>query len=151
MTPHVLQELTNYPQFPATARELIGVAGLEAAALLITAWGGQEWPVPVRAGGVNPKGVIRYERLSSIVGEIAAEQIVARWAGCKLQIPNLKEVLNCRAHDLIIADFDGLIRLGYSSPEAVFELGIRYGVTGKTVENTLKRAAVLNLTPKPKP
>jgi hypothetical protein len=140
MTPELLLELSRLPLFPRTAADLCRVAGMEGAARIISAWGGQEWPVPIRAGGVRPQGIRRYAHLCEIVGEPVAQRIVQGWGGSRLQVPNLKEVLWSRSQDLIRAEFDTLTTInGYSSPEAVFELGIKYGVTGKAIENALKR------------
>lgn len=140
VTPDLLRELSRLPLFPRTAADLIRVAGLEGAARIISAWGGQEWPVPVRAGGVRPAGVRRYAQLCEIVGEPVAQRIVQHWGGLRLDIPNLKDVRASRNHDLIRAEFDVLtLRHGYSSPEAVFELGLKYNLTGKAVENALAR------------
>lgn len=141
MTPDLLLELSRLPLFPRTGADLIRIAGLEGAARIISAWGGQEWPVPVRAGGVRPQGVRRYAHLCEIVGEPAAQRVVQYWGGSRLQVPNLKEVISSRNHDLIRAEFDVLTRVrGYSSPEAVFELGLKYNYTGKTIENALKKS-----------
>lgn len=140
MSPEFLVELSRLPLFPRTAVDLCRVAGYEAAARLIKAWGGQEWPVPVRAGGVHRCGVQRYAQLAEIVGEAAAQRIVAYWGGSQLSIPNLKEVIWSYHKDKIRAEFDRLtMRQGYSGTEAIFELGIKYGVTGKAVSNALKR------------
>ena len=51
MTPQLLAELSRLPLFPRSARDLIRVAGLEGAAQIITAWPGQQFPVPAVVGG----------------------------------------------------------------------------------------------------
>lgn len=140
IAPELLLELSRLPLFPRTAADLIRIAGLEGAARIISAWGGASWPVPVRVGGVRPQGVRRYAHLCEIIGEPAAQRVVQYWGGSRLQVPNLKEVINSRNHDLIRAEFDVLTRLrGYSSPEAVFELALKFDVTDTTIENALKR------------
>lgn len=140
MTPDDLRELSRLPLFPRTAVDLIRVAGLEGAARIISAWPGQEWPVPKRVGGGNPAGQRRWAHLCEIVGEPAAQRVVAYWGGGHLNIPNLKMVKWSRDKDVIRAEFDRLTTtLGYSSPEAVFELGIKYDVSGKAIENALKQ------------
>ena len=85
-------------------------------------------------------GARRWGQLVEIVGEPAATRIV-RWApGAALFIPNLKEVRWSQTQDAIRADFDRLtLTAGYSVREAVFELGIRYGVSGAAIQRTLKR------------
>jgi hypothetical protein len=142
MTPELLHELSEYPTFPESAKVLIEVIGREAAARLVAAWGGQEWPVPIRPGGSNAAGARRYDSLCAVIGESAAQRLVVFWSGCKINIPNLKEVRTAHVRCLIVQDFDTLImQKGYSSIDAIFELGIRYGVTGKTVEDALKKKA----------
>ncbi len=140
MTPELLLELSRYPLFPRTAADLIRIAGLDAAAALIMAWSGQEWPVPVCVGGGTAQGRRRYAQLSEIAGENAAKRIVAQYGGGMLIVPNLKEVRHQRDQDLIRAEFDRLtMRNGYSSRDAVFELGIKYGYAGRTIEKIIKR------------
>lgn len=140
MTPDLLIELSRLPLFPRTAADLCRVAGIEGAARIISAWGGREWPVPVRVGGTHPKGIQRNAQLCEIVGEQAAQRIVSYWGGGRLQIPNLKEVLWSYSQDKIREEFDLLTTThGYTSPEAVFELGNKYGVTDKALWNALKR------------
>lgn len=140
MTPDLLTELSRYQKFPKTAAELIRVAGLEAASRLISAWGGQEWPVPMRIGGANPAGVRRYTQLTRLVGEPAAQRIVNWWGGSKLMIPNLKEIKHVRTQRLIRAEYDYLVtKGGLSSPEAVFDLGVKFGLAGRSIENIIKR------------
>lgn len=140
MAPELLLELSRYPLFPKTAADLIRVAGLEGAARIITAWGGQEWPVPARVGGATAKGQRRYAHLCEIVGDAVAQRVVAWCGGGMLNVPNLKEVKHSRAQQLVRAEYDVLTLVkGYSSPEAVFELGIKFDLAGRTVEKIIKR------------
>ena len=140
MTPDLLLDLSRYPLFPRTATDLIRVAGLDSAAAIISAWGGQEWPVPVRVGGATAKGRARYAHLCEVAGSEAAQRIVAWCGGGMLQVPNLKEVKHSRAQQLIRSEFDVLtLSKGYSSPEAVFELGIKFDLASRTVEKIIKR------------
>lgn len=139
MTPDRLVELSRLPLFPRTAAELMRVAGTDAAAALIAAWPGQEFPVPLLGGRKSPLGMRRFDQLAEIVGEAAARAIVKHWGGLKLSIPNLKEVLWQWRQQQIRAEYDRLTAGGYSHPEAVFELGIAHGVTGRAVELVLKR------------
>lgn len=139
MTPDALRDLSVLPSFPRTAHELIHVAGLEATALLITAWRGQEFPVPQRTRNTT-LGERRFAQLEEIVGGHAARRIVAHWGGQRLCIPNCKEALWEREQDFIRADYDHLTGpLGYSHGEAIFELGLKYDVSGRCVELVLKR------------
>jgi len=139
VSPELLLELSRYPLFPRTAADLIRVAGLEGAARLISAWPGQEWAVPVRVGGATAKGRAKYAYLCEVVGEPAAQRIVAWCGGGTLLVPNLKEVKHSRAQQLLRGEYDTLLIKGYSSPEAVFELGIKFDLAARTVEKIIKR------------
>lgn len=136
MTPSQLLDLG--PLLPQSARDIIQVAGIDAAAQLMTAWPGQEFLVPKRENS-NPRGARRYAMLAEIVGEPAARAIMAHWGGRFLIIPNCKEAIWARTQDHIRADFDLLTGEGYSAREAVFELGIKYGVTGRCIDKVLSR------------
>ena len=133
-TPELLQQLARYPSWPRTAAELVRIAGWEGAARLISEWRGQEWPVPMREGGGTPAGIRRYQQLVELIGNSAARRVVANWRGDRLYVPSLKDVLGDYVADQIRSEFDALLREGYSSPEAVFELGLKYDMTGRWVE-----------------
>lgn len=140
MTPQLLAELSRLELFPRSARDLIRVAGPEGAAALITAWPGQSFPVPAVVGGGNPAGARRWGQLVEVVGEPAAARIVRWCPGSALYVPSLKEVAWSHTQDAIRADFDRLTGPGrYSVREAVFELGIKYGCSGKAIENAIAR------------
>ena len=141
MTPAFLQELSGHQKSPSSAAEIIRVAGIDAAARLISAWGGQQWPVPVRAGGSTPDGVRRYAALVNVVGEPAAQRIVEHWSGGRISVPNMKEAKYRHIGRLIRAEFDVLTtRHGRGANETIFELGIKYGLTYKGVRNALTRS-----------
>lgn len=142
VTPELLSELSRLPLFPRTAAELVRVVGLDAAASLIAAWPGQEFPVPLLGGRRSPLGMRRFDQLVEIVGDTAARAIVKHWGGLKLSIPNLKEVRWQLRQQQIRSEYDRLTAGGYSHPEAVFELGIAHGVTGRAIELVLKRPNV---------
>lgn len=139
MTPQLLAELSRYPLFPRTAVDLIRIAGVEAAAELIKAWPGQEWPCPVNSKGSNARGKRRFDQLVEIVGESAAKAIVKHYGGGMLSVPNLKVVQHQRSQELIRAEYDALTRKGYSSPEAVFELGIKFNFNGRAIERIIRQ------------
>lgn len=139
MTPELLAELSRYPLFPKTAVDLVRVAGIEAAAMLIKSWPGQEWPVPSCVGGGNDKGARRWEQLVELVGADAARRIVREWGAGMLIVPNLKVVRHQRNQAHIRDEYDSLIRLGYSSPEAVFSLGIKYNFNGRAIERIIRQ------------
>lgn len=139
MTPEELQSIRHLPLFPSNAEELIQVAGLHAAARIISAWPGQEFPVPAVVGGGNPRGTRRWEQLVEVVGPGPAERILGRWRGGLLYVPNCKEAIWSATQDKIRAHYDRLTNEGYSHPEAIFELGITYNVSGRGVELVLAR------------
>ncbi|MDR2092285.1 MAG: hypothetical protein LBP58_03060 [Azoarcus sp.] len=139
MTPEMLQSLLHLPTFPATAAELVRVAGIDAAASLISAWPGQRFPVPVRVGGANPEGQINWERLVEIVGGAAATAIVRHWGGGDLYVPSCADSRRTLDHDGIRREYDELTRGGnYSGRGAVFEIALRHGLTSRAIEKILK-------------
>lgn len=134
----LLRTLSRYPKWPSTATELVRIVGWEGAARLISEWRGQEWPVPIREGGATPAGIRRYAQLEELIGGAAALRVVQHWRGQRLYVPSLKEVLSDWIADQIRTEFDELTGAkGYTSPEAVFELGLKYDVTGRWVEMLL--------------
>lgn len=140
MTPAELLALAEYPQFPRTARDLVRVAGLEAAAALIHARRGTVFRIPSVIGGGNPAGARQYDLLQEIVGEAAARRIVGYWGGQPLTVPSCKEAIEARDKNRMRADFDRLtLQHGYSAPEAVSELALKYDTSYRTVEKALAR------------
>lgn len=93
--------------------------------------------MPMREGGATPAGVRRYQQLVELIGESAARRVVAEWRGQKLYVPSLKEVLSDYIAQQVRDEFDQLSAKGYSAPEAVFELGIKYDISGRWVERLL--------------
>lgn len=142
-TPELLRRLARYPRWPKTAADLVRIAGWEGAARLISEWGGQEWPVPHRIGGVTQAGMLRYAQLVELIGESPARRIVNEWGGQRLYIPSLKEVFSAWVADCIRDEFDALACNGYSAAEAVFELGLKYNISGRWVEMLLSSPSVI--------
>lgn len=139
MTPEFLRVLSLRSDFPNTAGILVRTLGIETSARLIAAWGGQEWPVPARKGGGTAAGARRYERMVELVGEAAACLMVNEFGSEILKVPNLKNTIWKYHREQIREEFDALtMKGGMSSPAAVFELGVKYGVAGRTVEKILK-------------
>jgi hypothetical protein len=141
MTPDLLAILYKLPGFPATGKELVRVAGLAATAKLISAWPGAEWRAPSIVGGGTEKGARRYAQLSEVVGIDAAASIVRAWPGGILYIPKCDAVKGRLLEDWIKKEYDKLTRppLDYSHREAVFELGIKYGKSGRSIERIVNR------------
>lgn len=140
MTPAELLLLAEYPQFPRTARDLMRVAGLEAAAALIHARRGTCLRIPIHAGGANPQGARQYALLQEIVGDPAARRMVAYWGGTVLSVPNCREAREARDKERMRADFDRLtLHQGYNATEAVTELALKYGTNYRSVEKALKK------------
>jgi hypothetical protein len=138
MTPADLLALRRLPQFPATAADLVRVAGVEAAAALITAWPGQRFPVPKCAEGTAGRGRTNRARLAAIVGEEAATKICRHWGGGELYIPSCALARCAHLHDIIRSEFDGLTQNErLSSCEAVFELGLRHGLSYRMIDHIL--------------
>lgn len=153
MTPEDLQEIRHLPSFPRIAEELIQVAGLEAAARLISAWPGQEYPCPKVFGRYSAKGQRRYDMLQEIVGDHAARRIVMHWGGGILDVPSCKDALWAKTHDKIRSHYDRLVSSsgGYSHREAVFELGLTYNLASRTIERVISQPSNPDGSPMPPP
>lgn len=135
ITPELLNLLSRYVVFPKSARDLIRLIGLDAASLLVTAWGGQVFRVPAVQGGAKEAGEKAYQKLVEIIGEEAAHAIVKEYRGTLLSVPNLTIALHAYVQDTVRNEFDVMVTLGgLSSTEAVFELGIKHRMAGKTIE-----------------
>ena len=141
MTADELDDLSRYPLFPKGARTLVELLGAKATAALITAWPGQRFPVPTQIGGTAPAGKRRWAQLVSVVGEASAKKVVAYCGGGDLEVPSCKEAIHQRLQGLIRERYDALIRNGYSAPEAVFEVGIAFNMSGKTIERIVNAPA----------
>jgi hypothetical protein len=98
--------------------------------------------VPAVVGGGNPAGARRWAQLDRDrrrAGRRAHRPAGARAPSCTSR--TLKEVICGRApRTAIRADFDRLTTAGgYSVREAIFELGIQHGCSGKAIENAIAR------------
>jgi hypothetical protein len=139
MTPAQLSALYRLPGFPIFARELVRVAGLTAAAQLISEWGGQEFRVPAVVGGGSPKGERRWAQLAEVVGEEAAERMVRAWPGEVIYIPFCEAARGKALEARLKAEYDGLTRQSYSHRDAVFALGTKYRKSYRSVERIVNR------------
>jgi hypothetical protein len=141
MTPGQLATLSSLPGFPAFARELIRVAGMTAAAALITAWGGQEWRLPFVVNSSNQKGERRWRELTHVVGEAAAARIVTAWPGEIIYIPLCNLAKGKALEAEMKKEYDRLVRapLLYSHRDAVFFLGVKHHKNYRSIERILNR------------
>ena len=141
MTPTQLAALYERPGFPETGRELLAVAGLTAAAALITAWPGQNWPTPAVVGGGSKRGKVRWAQLSELVGEEAATRIVRHYRGCLMYIPSCEAASKGHLAEIIKKEYDQLTSAasGYSHRDALFEIGLKYKLTGRSIERIVNR------------
>lgn len=142
MSPEFVLELSRIAMFPEKAKDLIRTIGLEATTILINAWGGQEFPVPMVIGGANKHGTRRWLQIVELIGEECAAAMVREYGGEKVAIPNLNKVRWFYIQEAIRIEYDKLIVKGLSSPDAVFELGIRYKVNGRSIERIIKQPSI---------
>lgn len=140
MTPDQLLELSRFPAFPETARTLMRVAGHEAAAKLITCWPGQAPDVPTRRSIESGRCRLIFDLMVDLIGNTAAWQIVDELGGDLVRIPNCKAVSYQHVQEIIRAKFDEMTTTGgMSYPTAVFQLGIEFNLSRRSVERILKR------------
>lgn len=139
MTPGLLEELSRYPAFPASAKVLIQLVGVDVTAKLIGAWPGQDVPMPAVVGGGNDAGRRLWHALSELIGTGAAEILVRHFGGEDMLVPNLRIVFTQRQREVIRREFDAMVADGASGRVAVFELGVRHGLSRKSIELVLKQ------------
>lgn len=140
VTPALLNELSRYMIFPQSARDLMRMIGADATSLLVTSWGGQVFKVPAVVGGAREAGKRAYRKITEVIGEKAAQKIVNECRGTTLSVPNLKEARHAFVQDTVRKEFDAMVTLGgLSSTEAVFDLGVKYRMAGKTIERIVNK------------
>lgn len=87
---------------PATARELVGVIGLDATIDLVKAFGGDDLKIPEVVNGVSRMWSILVET----VGPEAAASLVKRFAGTPIYVPTCHMALIAHRDRNIIQRFD---------------------------------------------
>lgn len=87
---------------PASLRQIIDLVGLAPALALVQSFSGNVIQVPI---GARPGGKMR-ERLSALMGEDAAEKMIAAYGGERLAIPRCVAALRDTRDRQIIADYD---------------------------------------------
>ncbi|MCL2076057.1 MAG: hypothetical protein FWH15_06415 [Betaproteobacteria bacterium] len=139
MTPELLSRLMRFPNFPDTARELVAVCGLEAAAALMAEWPGLEFPMPSVEGGGNQAGERRWAQLAEVVGEEAASRMMQRYRGCRLYIPNLKGAQTAASKEAADKEYQCLVTMyRYTHDQAIHEIALKFGMTSRSVERWLE-------------
>jgi hypothetical protein len=94
--------------------------------------------VPKRGEGGTGRAALNWRRLTGIVGKDAAAKICRHWGGGELYIPSCALARCAHLHDIIRSEFDGLTKNErLSSSEAVFELGLRYGLSYRMIDHIL--------------
>jgi hypothetical protein len=140
MAPEELQALTVYKDFPKTGEELIYRIGLPAAAALIGRYPGQQYFVPV-AGNHHqlPSHTIKVKELVEMMGADAAERLMVYFGGCKLYVPSCRQARAAQRGEAIISEYEQLIREGLSSNRAAMDLGLKHGVSGRSIEKIVNK------------
>lgn len=115
---------------PATARDLVRLVGWAKAEALIRELGGIPYPVP-KAADNNAAGAARFERLAEIVGNRAAERIVAEYGGDVMEIPNCKTAI-ARARMRAM-------RARCDAGATLEEIALEFACTTRWVTEVLKR------------
>jgi hypothetical protein len=114
------------------ARDLVRIAGLDAAVMLFNTLGGQLIGIP-KGRNNNAKGKLAYERLESVIGADATVRLCKEFGGERIEIPRchaLRNELRARA-----------IRRDYDAGVAVNDLVAQHAVSHRAIEKILKRAA----------
>jgi hypothetical protein len=146
--PALLARLVKLPDCPDTARQLVSVCGMKAAAALITEWPGLEMPMPSVEGGGCPAGERRWAQLVEIVGEEAARALLRRYRGDRVYIPSLSRVKANYARTYVHEEYERLVmgladgKHRYTHDQAINEIALKTGVASRSIERWLARPAV---------
>lgn len=108
-------------ELPPMLRLLVEVAGLQAALMLATRYGGTEICVPTR---FDPNG-----SLARIIGVEAAQKIHERFRGERITIPKGDAALRCARNRVIVQEYRGDVTAG--------QLALKYGLTERQVRTIL--------------
>jgi hypothetical protein len=141
MTPEELQALTVYKDFPKTGEELIYRIGLAATAALIGRYPGQQYRVPAAGNHHHPYHLARVAELEALMGKPAAACLRAYFGGCNLYVPSCRHARAAQRSEAIIAEYEQLLRAGLSTNQAAMDLGLKYGVSGRSIEKLVNRPA----------
>ncbi len=118
----------DLPRLPDRMRDLIRLAGIEAAVNLSNALGGLNIRFP-KHEAANRYGAAAFRRLAELVGEDATRALCAEYGGEQIAIPRChawRQEFRARA-----------IRRAFDAGATVPELAKRYGVTYRTIEKLL--------------
>lgn len=132
---------------PDAVQTLVGLIGLPASVRLVEHLGGTTFPVALRKSRL---GEIRYEALSEVVGNEAADAITNHFGGECLYIPRCVTALRELMHREIRQEFDAITR-EHSALHAVAQLAIRYQLSDRHVWRVLKRADLTARAPPEQP
>lgn len=127
------EELSHLPE---SGRILFALIGSEAANKLIEALGGTTLPI---AQGKTRMGEIRFAALAEVVGEDNARTLATHYQSEKLYIPRCTSWLIRKRNTNILSDFDRLTgKEGYSYPETIISLSLKYRLSDRQIEKILK-------------
>lgn len=134
-----MQNVTSLKEvagLPDTARVIAGLIGLDTTLLLVESLGGTTFPI---AQGKTRLGEIRFAALSEIIGVENARVLGDYYRNEKLYIPRCEAWFKRERNARITSDFDRLtMREGYSYPEAIVSLCIKYRLSDRQIEKILK-------------
>ncbi len=121
---------------PETARSIAGLIGIDATRQLINAFGGITLPI---TQGKTKAGKIRFSALSEVIGEGNARKLANHYQSERIYIPRCDAWIRHNRNINIVSDFDRLtIKDGYSSPDAVIELSMKYRLSDRQIEEIIK-------------
>lgn len=96
--------------------------------------------MPAVVGGGNDAGRKLWRNLVELVSEPNATALVRHFGGEDMLVPNLRIVFTQRQREVIRREFDAMVTTaGISGRVAVFELGVKHGLSRKSIELILKQ------------
>lgn len=119
------------PHLPPFAQELVDLIGFEPTMALVRAFGGIPLSIPKRvSGGAN------YEAIAELVGQEAADKLVARYGGDRVKMPRCHRLLVVERWRRIIADAE--------RGDTLNQIALRYRITERAVSMILKKPVFLS-------
>lgn len=123
------------PHLPPFAQELVDLIGFEPTMALVRAFGGIPLRIPKRSsGGAN------YEAIAELVGQDAADKLVARYGGDRVKMPRCQRLMIVERWRRIIADSE--------RGDTLNQIALRYRITERAVSKILKKPIFLS-SPEP--
>jgi len=132
---NALRAPNSLPADLALLRWLVDAIGLDASLTLVKSFGGTSIPI---VKGVSRSGDKRREALVTLLGQAAADKLIALCGGERLYIPLGRRGLVAERNQRMQIEYRTLREQALPSTEAARLLGAKYSLSDRQVWNVLK-------------